>query len=263
MNDPAFGQLLLAIADDKLVLGHRNSDWTGLAPILEEDIAFSSIAQDEMAHAQALYELAATRLGRAEGGASPRPPAADRLAFGRDAAAYRCASIVEVPDDFEWAVAIVRQFFCDHFDRARLARLARSSDAEVAALARRLGAEEAVHVEHVDAWIRRLGRAGGDAAARVQSALDRLAPHAAMLFEPVEGQARLESSGAYPVRPEATFEAWRDELTAVARDAGLRLALRPPDPKAIGGRRGAHTPALRELLDEMGAVHRLEPDAAW
>jgi ring-1,2-phenylacetyl-CoA epoxidase subunit PaaC len=261
MNDPALGQLLLAIADDKLVLGHRNSDWTGLAPILEEDIAFSSIAQDEMAHAQALYELAAPRLARAEGGASPRTP--DQLAFGRDVAAYRCASIVEIPDDFDWAVAIARQLFCDHFDRARLARLARSSDAEVAALARRLGAEEQVHVEHADGWIRRLGRAGGHAKARVQAALDRLAPHAAMLFEPVEGQARLESSGAYPVRPEATFEAWHDELTAVARDAGLRLALRPADPKAIGGRRGAHTPALRELLDEMRAVFRLEPDAAW
>ena len=79
-------ELLLSVADDKLLLGHRNSDWTGLGPILEEDIAFSSMAQDEIAHAQALYERAGELVGKT----------ADQLAFGRDPDAYRCATITEL-----------------------------------------------------------------------------------------------------------------------------------------------------------------------
>ena len=88
-------ELLLSVADDKLLLGHRNSDWTGLAPMLEEDIAFSSLAQDEIAHAQALYELAAPLAGRS----------ADQLAFGRSPDQYRCALIVEMPDDFDITIS--------------------------------------------------------------------------------------------------------------------------------------------------------------
>ena len=56
-------QLLFSIADDKLVLGHRNADWTGLGPILEEDIAFSALAQDDIAHAGAIYGLIADITG--------------------------------------------------------------------------------------------------------------------------------------------------------------------------------------------------------
>src|SRR6185503_7816753 len=105
----ALAQLVLSVADDKLILGHRNSDWTGLGPILEEDIAFSHLAQDEMAHAQALYQFAGELLGKS----------ADELAFGRTIDQYRCAHIVEVPDDFNWATALARKFFCDHFDLHR------------------------------------------------------------------------------------------------------------------------------------------------
>ncbi len=124
-------ELLLSVADDKLMLGHRNSDWTGLAPILEEDIAFSSLAQDEIAHAQVLYELASGLDGRSS----------ESLAFGRDPIEYRCARIVELPDDFDWAFALCRQFFCDHFDALRLGRMARSSYTPLAHIAARLAAE--------------------------------------------------------------------------------------------------------------------------
>ncbi|HYU57528.1 MAG TPA: Phenylacetic acid catabolic protein, partial [Actinomycetota bacterium] len=54
VEDPRL-TLLLALADDELIIGHRHSEWTGWAPHIEEDLAFSSIAQDEMAHARLLY----------------------------------------------------------------------------------------------------------------------------------------------------------------------------------------------------------------
>ena len=108
---PAFTDLLLSLADDKLMLGHANSDWTGLGPMLEEDIASSSIAQDEIAHAQALYEVAGELSGQR----------ADDLAFGRAPDAYRCAAIVgffvgtsasgeRVPKHVVFATALHRQW---------------------------------------------------------------------------------------------------------------------------------------------------------
>jgi len=247
--------LLLSVADDKLMLGHRNSDWTGLAPILEEDIAFSSLAQDEMAHASALYELAAKL--------DSKHRDADALAFGRSVEQYRCAQIVELPDEFDWATALARQLFCDHFDRIRLGRLAGSSFEPLAQLTRRLQAEEQVHVEHSDNWVIRLGRGDDESNARMQKALDALAPQAPMLFEPTEGIEILVREGLYPLTGGDIFEQWRDELQRVCDSADLKLELEEPDPTKEAGRRGKHSPQLRELLDEMCAVYRLEPNAAW
>jgi ring-1,2-phenylacetyl-CoA epoxidase subunit PaaC len=246
-------ELLLALADDKLILGHRNSDWTGLAPILEEDIAFSSLAQDEIAHAQAIYQLAATLTDGS----------ADDLAFGREPADFRCAAIVELPDDFDWAFAICRRFFCDRFDLVRLRRMARSSYKPLADLAARLAAEERVHVEHADAWLGRLGSGTDESHDRMQAALRRLTGIAASLFEPVEGQADLETAGVYPPGDTSAFEQWTRDLTAVIEAAGLTLAVERLSPPTRGGRQGEHTEHLEPLLDEMREVYRLEPNAAW
>ena len=248
-----FVELLLSVADDKLILGHRNSDWTGLAPILEEDIAFSSLAQDEIAHAQALYELAAPLTRRS----------ADDLVFGRGPGEYRCCGIVELPDDFDWAFAVCRRFFCDHFDALRLGRMARSSLTPLADLAGRLAAEEQIHVEHADAWIERLGRGGDDARRRMQEALDRLSPIAPALLEPTDGLESLESEGVYPPPDRVPFELWSAGLAAVTDASGLTLDLKPPAPGHTGGGRSTHTPHLERLLDEMCEVYRLEPGAAW
>lgn len=245
--------LLLALADDKFILGHRNADWTGLAPMLEEDIAFSSLAQDELAHALTLYQMVAGLIGGT----------ADRLAYGRKSEEYRCAQLVELSDEFNWATAICRNVFCDHFDHARLRRLAQSAYTPLAQLANRLGAEEQIHVEHVDSWVRRLGRGGADARQRMQEALDALAPQAAMLWEPTPGQEQLEATAVYPTDTAASFEHWRAELRAVADDAGLRLDLAPPSAREVGGRRGQHGPAFAALLDELTEVYRIEPEAAW
>lgn len=252
-SEKLFTELLLSVADDKLVLGHRNSDWTGLAPILEEDIAFSSLAQDDIAHARALYELCSS--------VTSRP--ADALAFGRQTNEYRCATLVELPDEFDWARAICRQFLFDQFDTLRMQRLAESSHEPLADLARRLAAEVQVHVEHSASWLTRLGRGTDDSKQRMQAALDTLAPHAPMLLEPIEGQAELESAGLYPSTDTDMFECWAAAVTEAVGATELTLALKRPDPDTPGGRRGVHSEHLGPLLDEMCEVYRLEPSAAW
>ncbi|MCA9291127.1 MAG: phenylacetate-CoA oxygenase subunit PaaI, partial [Phycisphaerales bacterium] len=175
----------------------------------------------------------------------------------------RCTAIVELTDEFNFGTALVRQFFCDHCDRLRLARLAASNHKPLADLAKRLLAEEQVHVEHVDGWIRRLGRGTTESRTHVQRALDALAPLAPGLFEPVDGEDALVADGRYPVVGADPFETWAAELRAVAQEAGLTLTLARWAPDRRGGRRGVHSDQLGPLLDEMCEVFRQEPTAAW
>lgn len=246
-------ELLLSVADDKLILGHRNADWTGLGPILEEDIAFASLAQDDLAHAMALYEIIGGLTGSD----------ANRVAFGRSATEYRCCELVELHDEFDWSVAIVRQFLCSHFEQIRLGRLAGSKYELLRQLAARMLAEERLAIGHADQWIVRLGRAEVEARRRVQSALNRLASLAAGLFEPTEGVDKLEASDVYPRLGSEPFDRWADAIQNVIEDATLDFTpLRLPS-GFQGGRRGRHSAAFAQLLDEMTEVYRVEPGAAW
>jgi ring-1,2-phenylacetyl-CoA epoxidase subunit PaaC len=246
-------ELLLSVADDKLMLGQRNSDWTGLGPILEEDIAFSSLAQDDLAHASALYELVAELTG----------DDANRLAYGRAPAEYRCAQLVELSDGFDWAVAITRQFLCDHFELLRLGRLAHSEFEPLRLLAVRLLAEERLALGHADSWVVRLGRGGRDAKDRMQAAVTRLSGLAVGLFEPSVGIERLEQAGVYPRGERDMFERWASSVEGTLERAGLAWDGPRLDPDRPGGRRGQRSAAFGELHDEMTEVYRVEPHARW
>ena len=138
-------ELLVQIADDELILGWRDSEWTGIAPFLEEDVAFSSIAQNEIGHARALYELAARELGTS----------ADELAFDRRPEEYRCARLVELRLP-TWEHTIARHYLYEEADATRLERLKQSDDEEVAGLAAKIDREEVYHRMHAQMWFDRL-----------------------------------------------------------------------------------------------------------
>jgi ring-1,2-phenylacetyl-CoA epoxidase subunit PaaC len=138
-------ELLLSLADDELILGWRDSEWTGIAPTLEEDVAFSSIAQNEIGHARALYELAARELDTD----------ADALAFDRSPEDYRCAPLVELRLD-DWAHTIARRYLYEEADRVRIGALMRSDEPQLAGLAARIDREETYHRLHAEMWAARL-----------------------------------------------------------------------------------------------------------
>jgi ring-1,2-phenylacetyl-CoA epoxidase subunit PaaC len=142
---PLRAQLLLEYADDELILGWRDSEWTGIAPSLEEDVAFSSIAQNEIGHARALYELAARDLGTT----------ADELAFDRSPDEYRCAPLVELRR-LDWAHTIARHWLYETADELRLAQLKESEDPEIGGLAAKMDREEVYHRLHARMWAERL-----------------------------------------------------------------------------------------------------------
>ena len=200
--------LLLQIADDELVLGWRNSEWTGVAPFLEEDVAFSSIAQGEIGHARALYELAARELGTD----------ADALAFDRAPADYRSAPLVELRLVPDWARTIARHWLYETADAIRVAALARSKWDELAGLARKIEREEAYHLMHAEMWADRLRE---DTSFR--AALEELWPLALGL---VEGEQRSELArrtgldSVEPLERGAHADEWPalwDEMTSVRR----------------------------------------------
>jgi ring-1,2-phenylacetyl-CoA epoxidase subunit PaaC len=161
-------KLLLSIADDELILGWRDSEWTGIAPTLEEDVAFSSIAQNEIGHARALYELAAVDL-RSD---------ADALAFDRAPTDYRCAPLVELRL-MDWAHTIARRYLYEEADRVRLDALRASDDAELAGLAAKIDREEVYHRMHAEMWAARLRDEP-----RFRDAVNELWPYALGVLEP-------------------------------------------------------------------------------
>ena len=154
-------QKFLEIADDELILGWRDSEWTGIAPLLEEDVAFSSIAQNEIGHARALYELVARDLGTT----------ADELAFDRTPGEYRCSVLVALRLVPDWARTIARRYLYEQADERRLAELKASEDPEVAGLAEKIDREEAYHRMHAQMWFERLHDEP-----RFKAALDELQP---------------------------------------------------------------------------------------
>jgi ring-1,2-phenylacetyl-CoA epoxidase subunit PaaC len=215
---------VLAAADDELVLGWRDSEWTGIAPSLEEDVALSSIAQSEIGHARALYELAAVELGTD----------ADALAFDRAPEEYRCAPLVELRR-LEWARTIARRFLYETADAIRIEALAASDWPELAAIARTIAREEVYHRMHAELWLERL-LATGEGRTRLEEAVRELWPYALGVLD-------LEQ---------------RDELAARVR---AELPFELPDASAVA--RGDHTGELAALHDEMTSVRRLAPAAQW
>jgi ring-1,2-phenylacetyl-CoA epoxidase subunit PaaC len=212
--------LLLSIADDELILGWRNSEWTGIAPFLEEDVAFSSIAQNEIGHARALYELAAAELRTT----------ADELAFDRKLEEYRSAPLVELRR-LEWARTIARHWLYETADEIRLAPLKASDDPEIAAIAAKMDREEVYHRMHAEMWIDRL-LSTEDGRSRLNEAVDELWPYALGVLDS-------------ELRPE------------LRRRAEERLGRDLPDVDPVP--RGVHEAELAELLEEMTMVRRSAP----
>jgi ring-1,2-phenylacetyl-CoA epoxidase subunit PaaC len=258
-------ELLLAIADDELVMGHRASHWTGVAPSIEEDLAFSTIAQDEINHADLWYQVL---LAGEQGDASREE--VDALGLGRPTDGYRHAVLCERPPR-DFAYTLARHWCYDHADALRLASLADSTDPDVAAVAGRLLHEERYHLEHADLWFRRLVDADDEAREHLRGALAQVLPEAIGLFEAPAGEDVVLASGVLPESFAALFGRWAEGITAALDAAGLgdvvpdavRSGQLPAD-APNGGRHGHHTEDFTDdVWPEMTHLYRAFPGATW
>ncbi len=246
----ALAELLLAMADDEFVLGFWDSEWTGIAPILEEDVAMSSVSQDEIGHAKALYELLATLTGAD----------ADEIAFGRPADGYRHAALMNHART-DWAFTIARRFLYENADAVRLDSLASSSYQPLADLAVKMRREETYHLLHFDLWLRRLAQGGEESHARLAGAIEQLWPDAQAVFSPLVGEARLVAAQILPEPLEALRTRWLERVRPLLEAAHLSIPAEPDGPGTDG--RTRRTDDFAWLHGEFTMVAGSEENATW
>jgi ring-1,2-phenylacetyl-CoA epoxidase subunit PaaC len=244
-------EYVLGLADDALVLGHRLSEWSGHAPMLEEDIALSNLALDLIGQARLLYAYA----GEVEGAGRGE----DALAYLRDERGFRNILLVEQPNG-DFAVTMVRQLLYAAFKHPFYAALARSRDQRLADIAGKAVKEMAYHVRHAGEWVIRLGDGTEESRRRAAAALDDLWMYSGELFEADAGVALPVEAGV-AVDPAAIRPAWDATIDRVLAEATLK---RPADGwMQSGGRRGRHSEHLGHLLAEMQVLHRAHPAMTW
>ncbi len=246
----ALSELLLTMADDEFVSGFTDSEWTGIAPILEEDIAMSSISQDELGHARALYELLATLLDDGRD--------ADAIAYDRRPDEYRHARLLDHGRG-DWADTIARRFLYELADEARLASIGPGYP-PLADLVAKLRREERYHRLHVTVWIDRLANGGSEARARLVHALEAFAADAGTVFAPLTGETDLLGAGILTRSGVEMEAAWRTDLASILGPLGLRV-------NAAGAAddhgRTNHAEAFAWLWGEFTNVRRSDPGAVW
>jgi ring-1,2-phenylacetyl-CoA epoxidase subunit PaaC len=249
--DAALFRYVLALADDALVLGHRLSEWSGQAPMLEEDIALSNLALDLIGQARLYYGYAAEieGTGRDE----------DALAYLRDEHAFANILLVEQPNG-DFAATMVRQLFYAAFMHPYLQALQRSKDARLGDIAAKAVKEMAYHVRHAAEWVIRLGDGTEESHARAAAALEELWPYTGEMLEMSQGERALVEAGVAVDRARIK-PAWDATINRVLAEATLP---RPADQwMQSGGRAGRHSEHLGHMLAEMQVLHRAHPGVTW
>jgi len=251
MNNNALKELLYKIADDLLILGHRNSEWTGFGPLLEEDIAFSSMAQDKIGQSYALYQML-TELGEQ----SP-----DTVAFMRNANQFHNCQLVEQPNG-EYDFSLIRHFLFNTADALRWEILTQSSYEPLALLAKKIKGELRYHTMHANTWIKQLGSATEESISRLQKSLVIAMPYALGIFEESPFEKEIIAGGIFGGELELK-KLWLTKIESVIAQTQLHLPDLKMTTPVFGGRVGKHSEHLQPLLDEMSEVFKIDPTAEW
>ena len=244
-------EYLVRLGDDRLVLGHRLSEWCGHAPILEEDIALANIALDLVGEATLLLTVASKveNAGRD----------ADALAYLRDAIDYRNVLLVELPKG-DFALTIARQFFFSVFAVLQAEGLQRSANEDLAGIAAKMLKEARYHVRHSGEWVLKLGGGTEESHRRLQAAVDDLWRYTGELFLTDDVEQRVTRAGI-GIDCSGLEPRWREQVMDILGRAGITV----PEVKWMqrGGRLGRHTEHLGHMLAEMQVLQRQHPGASW
>lgn len=247
----ALSEYLLGIADDELILGHRNSEWCGHAPILEEDIAFANIALDEIGHSSVWYKLAAELKGE---DAETFP---DQMVFKRDPENFRNIQLVELPKG-DWAFSMLRQYLFDAMEIIRLAAMRNSVYKPLSDAAVKIRQEEIYHHRHTSYWIKCLGLGTDESHIRSQNALNELWSFALQMFQPNKYDLLLQKAHIIPDLQNIKND-WTEQVGSYLLACGLDI----PENAEIDFNREQHTRHLPIIIAEMQSVARLDLQATW
>ena len=251
----------LHLADNALVLGHRNSEWTGHGPILEQDIALSNIALDLIGQARYLYQYAARMMNETDTPKDSRAPeiTEDMLAYLRDSWDFRNCLLVEQANG-DWGQTILRQFFFSAYQYYFYRQLQHSRDTELSAIAEKSVKEVTYHLRWSGEWVIRLGDGTEESHTRMEKALGQLWPYTGELFEPADYEQTLIPAGIAAdlslIKPQ-----WAQRVAEVLQQA--TLAVPAKEWMQGGGKQGRHTEQLGYLLAEMQFLQRAYPGCEW
>jgi ring-1,2-phenylacetyl-CoA epoxidase subunit PaaC len=247
---PAF-EIVLRLADDHLILGHRVSEWCGHAPMLEEDLALPNIALDLLGQARALYSHAGTLEGKGRD--------EDALAYLRLEGEYRNLLMLERPNG-DFAHTILRQFYFSAFMVPLWERAASSSDTTLAAIAAKAVKEARYHLRHTAEWVIRLGDGTAESHRRMCAAIADLAPYTGEMFVMDTITQTGVAAGLIPAF-DTLHPIWSQTVMSVFAEATLPVP--PAGFVQTGGRRGRHTEDIGFILADLQYVQRTYPNMAW
>lgn len=244
-------EFLLQMGDNCLILGHRNSEWCGHGPALEEDIAIANISLDLIGQTQLWLGLA----GEVEGAAR----SADDLAYLRDAFDFRNLLLLERPNE-DFGLTLMRQFLFDAWHLPMLKGLMSSTDTRIAEIAEKCVKEAAYHLDRSTDLIIRLGDGSAESHRRMQSSLNELWSYTGEMFEFDDLDPALITDGVVPAAQDISL-AWDEHVRAALKAATLTV----PDDDFVrrGGKNGIHSEHLGFLLAEMQFLQRAYPGASW
>jgi ring-1,2-phenylacetyl-CoA epoxidase subunit PaaC len=251
LNDNPTLQYLLRIGDTALILAQRLGEWTGHAPVLEEDIALANIALDLVGQCRAVL----THAGAIEGAGHDE----DQLAFLREERDYRNVTLVELPRG-DFAFTVVRNTMMATFFKLLWEKLAHSTDAELAAIAGKALKEARYHQQHSADWLVRLAGGTDESRRRTTKALESLWPYHAELFASDAVDEQAGETGLGP-RWGDLREPWFAEMTQVLEEAGLDMPATVPFLST--GKTGVHSEHMGYILAEMQSLQRAFPGGAW
>ncbi len=247
----ALKNLLYKMADDQLILGHRNSEWTGFGPVLEEDIAFSSMAQDKIGQAYQLYSIL-NELGESE---------PDTVAFTRNAQQFHCCEYVTMPIG-EYDFSLVRHFFFDNAELLRIDSLINTTFDPLSLLARKFKGELKYHVLHANTWIKQLANGNAESKKRIQDTINASFGLALGIFEPSDDENSLIDTGFF-IGEKALQSKWLAIITPFLNSCDLSLPNIDDTKPVYGGRKGNFSQYLQPMLTEMTEVYAIDPSAEW
>lgn len=251
MNELALKELLYKMADDLLIMGHRHSEWTGFGPLLEEDIAFSSMAQDKIGQSYALYQLL-HQLGE------PEP---DTIAFTRHADEFKNSILTELPNG-EYDFSLIRHFLFDTAYAIRFDMLCECAYTPLADLSKKIKGELRYHTLHANTFIKQLGTATEESIHQLNQSLNLALPYAVGMFEQSPFEYELIKQEIF-AGEELLQQRWKEKVESVISQTALTLTPWQTLQPVYGGRVGNHSEHLQPLLTEMGEVFRIDPLAEW
>lgn len=269
-----FISYIIHLADNALILGHRNSEWTGHGPILEQDIALSNIALDLIGQSRNLYQLAASRMNafsaREGSGAQEQHTQSgekkllteDDLAYLRDSPEFKNAVLLE-QTNCDWAKTILRQFYFSHFQLLQYGALLNSSEPALAAISEKSLKETRYHVKWSSEWVCRLGDGTTESHERMENAMKDLNPWVPELFAAADYEKAVTTSGE-GVDPAALYIPWLQEVNKILETATLSpYPAGKKDAPVLSGKNGFHSEHLGYILTELQFLQRAYPGCEW